>query len=257
MGYGTIAVKIFLRCGKNTEFFQNSKEIRRACIQLSQTIKRLETELGTPLFVHMANKISLNEQGECFYKDISHILDSLEQAKAKVRDMEGSVSGEIKVLALANRRMVTQAIEKFSSRYPDVNFLLSHMENENIEKYDMIISCTPMTDSGYATCELLTEQLALAVCATHPLADAQHLDIGSMREQKFITMHNHSYIYNITQQICRNAGFVPTVSWQGQFSDSIVLKNLEGVYRTTYLSVKNDRYVTKAARLFADMLQTP
>ena len=54
---------------------------------VSQTVKRLETELGARLFVRESNKIALNETGKKFFNKISKALTLIEEGKAEVKSL--------------------------------------------------------------------------------------------------------------------------------------------------------------------------
>ena len=50
---------------------------------VSQSVRRLEKELGCELFFRSANRISLNENGKRFYGGVQRALNALEEAKNK------------------------------------------------------------------------------------------------------------------------------------------------------------------------------
>ena len=63
---------------------------------LSQQIKRLEEEVGTPLFRRLTRGVELTEAGEAFYEDACKILAlsdaALEKARGIARGLNGNLS---------------------------------------------------------------------------------------------------------------------------------------------------------------------
>jgi len=53
---------------------------------VSQSVRRLEKELGVSLFDRYANRIVLNERGKMFYETSKNVLDKLDNAKKLVCD---------------------------------------------------------------------------------------------------------------------------------------------------------------------------
>ena len=78
---------------------------------ISQSIKRLETELSVPLFDRSANRITLNAQGAAFYQKAKAALALLEDARAEVTDQGNA--GVIRLSIRTNRRVVMQTVEAF------------------------------------------------------------------------------------------------------------------------------------------------
>ena len=52
---------------------------------LSQTIKKLESELHTPLFIQQTNGISLTDAGQLLYEDAKKIILQLEETVQKIQ----------------------------------------------------------------------------------------------------------------------------------------------------------------------------
>lgn len=258
---------------------------RKYCVptsSISQTIKRLETELGTELFSRRKNQIFLNEQGRLFYQGAKAALDRLEDTRLQLRDAQGAISGEIRILALTNRRIVVQTIERFKADYPAVSFVLSHSHNARQDDFDIIIADAAFQAESRTRQVLVSEDIHLAVRAGHRLAEQEVVQFSDLRQERFITMSAGASLHTITHQLCRNAGFlpevaietddpyyvrkyvemglgvalVPTLSWKGQISGELILKPLSPtVRRDTCAFLPMDRYLPRPAMLFTQMLR--
>ena len=71
----------FCDAAQTENFSKTAKKYLVPPSNISQSIKRLENELETPLFERQANKIKLNNSGLLFYKNAKSALELLENAK--------------------------------------------------------------------------------------------------------------------------------------------------------------------------------
>lgn len=246
---------------------------------VSQTIKRLESDLGVSLFDRQHNKITLNEHGKILYEYVSKALDLLEEGRTRLRDADGDPSGEIRLLICTNRRLVTRAIERFQSQYPSVSFLLDHQANDGID-YDVIISDDLSLGAKRQARRLLTERMLLAVHEDHPLAKKERVSLSELSEESFVAMHESSRLYCLTKKICEEAGFtpkiaircddpyyvrqyvalglgvclVPEISWKNLLPPHVVLKSMGCDPRVTYAFLKTNGYRSRACECFLDIL---
>lgn len=79
---------------------------------LSQTLKRLETELGTPLFERRGRRIVLNGAGKIFLKYCDDILSSLDSAEKEISEYIGSEKSDIHILVESTSLMILEVAEK-------------------------------------------------------------------------------------------------------------------------------------------------
>ena len=135
----------FCNAAETENFSKTAKVYNVPASNISQSIHRLEAELGIKLFDRTANRISLNEKGRQFYEDIKKSLVLIDNAKAKMHEQD-EVSGEIRILALTNRRIATKAIEIFEREYGGVSFFINHSPDEDTDKYDLIITDSDVSE---------------------------------------------------------------------------------------------------------------
>lgn len=93
---------------------------------LSQQIRQLENELGSPLFVRLTRGVELTEAGKGFLQDAQAILAQVEMAKIRVERIGRGEVGQIR-LGVAGatyfQPRVTEVILAFREACPDVRLL--------------------------------------------------------------------------------------------------------------------------------------
>ncbi|MBQ8310144.1 MAG: LysR family transcriptional regulator [Clostridia bacterium] len=270
----------FCDAAKTENFSQTAKKFHVPPSAISQSVHRLETELSTVLFYRDANRVKLNSEGKLFYDAVKDALTSLENAKAKLEERKNGVCGEIRLFIGANRRSVTLAIEKYRALYPRVSFLLNHSTLNDVSAYDLVISHDLARCAGMERRLLRREKLYLAMSRMHPLADRERLTLSDCAGESFVSMHEGSSLREVTETACKNVGFLPkfTVqsddpayvrkyvelgmgvvlapefSWDGQFSDRVILRDVGEIYRDTYLFFHHFATQPLYVRRFAEML---
>lgn len=73
--------RYFLAAARYENLTKAAEDLHIAQPALSQSIKRLETELGVSLFDRKNHRIELNEQGKLLKKRLIPILESIDNLK--------------------------------------------------------------------------------------------------------------------------------------------------------------------------------
>ncbi len=239
----------FCDAAETQNFSETAKNFTVPTSNISQCIKRLESELGVSLFERSANKIELNERGRFFYEEVRQALDLLEGAKKAARTHEDTK--ELVICVHAHRRIVMQAITRFRLIEPHVKLIIRH-DIINAREADFVISDSELELPDFRRSILLQERMLLAARK----GDIPN-SIDELAHRPFIAMSQGSNLLSITQRICRDMGFsprialhsedpyyfrqclelglgvafVPALTWRGQFSDQIELRELGQYYR--------------------------
>ena len=254
-----LQLRYFCDSAETQNFSKTAKRFLVPTSNISQSVKRLEHELGIELFEHRANKIILVEAGRLFYEKARAALDTLDAATREAMGDSSKTVREIKLLVLCNRRLIMDAIDRFKKDNRNVSFVIRH-ELEADMDYDLLIS--DKSPYGYSQKHVLVEDdILLAIGKDNPLASRESLSVSDLRGEHFITMPQGRSLYHLTHSICLDAGFSPTISlltddpsyirqhvelglgiafipscsWKGLFSDNVTLRSLGDFKRTTYV----------------------
>jgi DNA-binding transcriptional LysR family regulator len=274
-----LQLEYFIDAAKTENFSHTAKKYRVPTSNISQTVKRLESELGVKLFDRTANRISLSEDGKIFYDGVVKGLEEINNAKERILARDGEVGGEITLLIETNRRLVTKAIEGFRLILPSVSIIISHTYDENV-RYDMIVSDVLPAKGEYEARHLVSEPMRLAVLRDTVTHEKK---LADYRDKRFVSMGKSSRLYKFVLDICLKCGFtpdiaiqtddpyyvrkyvemglgvavVPDVSWRGLFSEKVELVDIGDFSRSTYLylpiSAKRNSASDKLAEMICDI----
>ena len=191
----------FCSACETENFSKTAKAYSVPTSNISQSIHRLEDELGTTLFDRTSNSVVLNEKGKLFYEKVKSALILIHEAKSKLCE-QNEVFGEIKILVQTNRYLITQTIEQFQVKYNEVTFFINHSADDVWEKYDLIISDRIPEKKNLKKHLLIVDNLNLALKKSHPLAQKDVITVKNLENEKFITMSNKSGLYKLTNEKC-------------------------------------------------------
>jgi len=249
---------------------------------MSQTISRLEKELGTTLFDRHNNRIHLNSNGRVFLEYTNKALLELENGIQAVTNESKEISGAINLLAIENRRFVLSCVERFAEENPDVNLSISHDYYGEYElNYDLIITSSPPRTQNYSFEPCIKERIVLNIHESHPFARRTELNLSELQDERFISMTSRSSLFSITYDSCHSCGFepfvpficddpyfvrkyvsekmgialVPEVSWEGRFRENTrLVKIVPEITTTSYIAWDNRRYLSPAINAFRAFL---
>ncbi len=273
-----LQLRYFIDAAATQNFSETAKKFYVPPSAVSQSIKRLEKELGVNLFARYANKIKLSENGILFEKKIKNALSLIDEAQKSL--LERSAEKKINLSIYTNRRIIMQTVEKFSRLYPDTEIVTKYFFSPDTEQVDLVISDTPLWNLDMHREELLSEHIVLAVHKDDPLSKKHVIAPQELADKPFICTNKNSSLYSITQKICEDMGFsprivihsddpyyirkcidlglgislVPSVSWRGQFSDQVVLKKIGNHKRTTYVYKNSNMFASEHIKNFLTLL---
>jgi len=183
---------------------------------MSQTISRLEKELGKPLFDRQKNRLTLTKEGEAFLNFVTTSMAELDKAVQAMHYDNDTLGGELTLLVQQQRSKLVDCIVKFRKLYPDVSFRIFYMQDRNdLNEYDLCISYKPPHEKYSESKCLITEKLHLMVAVTHPLASKPFVRMEELKEEEFAFLDKNSSLWHYTQHLCHQAGLEPRISMIG------------------------------------------
>ena len=250
---------------------------------MSRSISRLEAELGVKLFDRSHNKITLNENGVEFSKSVQAVLKQLDDAIDLVKDDEKKPCGEVHLLSLQYRPLLTSYVSAFVRKHPEVSFNISH-KYEDLKTFERGL-CISSYEPTNVQCEsqlLLREELVLAVAKEHALAKKDSVKLSELRDEYFLLLSQSNSLWRIPMAHCHKYGFefqpglecndtyclwnyihenvgvafISPLSWCSFPLDKLKLLKVDepDFYRDTYLYWPKNVKLSHTTRLFAEYI---
>ena len=139
--------RVFYAVAKNKHMTKASEELCISQPAISQSIKKLEDQLGGVLFLRSNKGMELTEEGKMFYEYVKGALELINNAENEFTAFKELSKGEIKIgcSTTLTKLVLMDAIKDFHKDYPNVeinitNDLTSNLINDlEMGKLDFVI----------------------------------------------------------------------------------------------------------------------
>lgn len=202
---------------------------------LSQYVKKVEAELGAPLFDRMSKPLKLTYAGEIYLRTEKRIRQLKREMRQQIDDLSKLKKGHLSIGSSHYRSsyLLTNVLPVFKERYPGIEISLEEGTTVELEEYamngvtDFSIVLLPLTYPALAYEELFQEEVLLAISSKHPLArfakkDLGHLppypqiDFSLLRDEPFIIMKPGQKLRLSFFDLCEKAKFKPNIILESQ-----------------------------------------
>ena len=139
--------KVFYVVAKNKHMTKASEELYISQPAISQSIKKLEEQLGGTLFLRSNKGMELTEEGKMFYEYVKGALELINNAENEFTSFKDLSKGEIKIgcSTTLTKLVLLDTIKEFHLKYPNINInvtndLTSNLINDlKLGKLDFVI----------------------------------------------------------------------------------------------------------------------
>lgn len=207
----------FIEIARQRSFTRAAGRLHMAQPALSQQMKNLETELGTPLFNRGRKEVQLTAAGKAFLPRAEGLLIQAEAAKAIVSDVAQLRGGKLSIAAIpsVSACLLPEVIHRFSKQHAQVALQLIEDSSERVADCvesglaDIGFLQLPASKSAFKAQPLITEPFVLLVGKTHALARQKTVQLQQLSAESFIFYKGRAR--DTALESCRKAGFEPHI----------------------------------------------
>ena len=120
--------KVFYAVAKNKHMTRASEELHISQPAISQSIKKLEEQLGGTLFLRSNKGMELTEEGKMFFEYVKGALELIKNAENDFTSYKDLTKGEIKIgcSTTLTKLLLLDTINEFHKKYPNINFQIEN-----------------------------------------------------------------------------------------------------------------------------------
>jgi DNA-binding transcriptional LysR family regulator len=166
---------------------------------LSMSVRALEDELGTPLFIRHSRRVTLTAAGHAFLPEARRALTAVQTARAAVSGTQGLTRGELSIgisqVPPPVDRLVG-VITEFRRAHPGVCVAIQQDSSagtlERVVRGDVDLGLCSLTSTPHhslSTIVLATSDLHLACARGHRFATRDIVTLEEIAEEPFVDMH--------------------------------------------------------------------
>lgn len=216
-----LQLQYFCRLAESQHVTRTARELNISQPALSATIKKLENELGAPLFTREGRNITLSPYGKIFRDYVEEAFLSLENGRRAVADMWNGDALSLTV-GLLEPLSWKDMIREFSLLYPGITLNVLSIEysrftdsllDGQIDLYLGGINGMKPNELTRVHTEVLREDdMVIMMPESHPLAGRKTVDLRELKNEAFINLTPGSNFQEFINSLFKEAGFEPRIS---------------------------------------------
>ncbi len=220
-------LEYFLEAARQRNFTRAAARLHLAQAALSEQIRKLESELGTPLFNRGRRESVLTAAGETLRIHAEALLDRAEAARCAVQDLAGLRGGRLTIGAIpsVSACLLPAAIAAFRKRHPLVELALLEGTSEAVAQWvesgrvEFGIVQLPTTGGSFDEHVLFTEPFVALVAKTHSAAKQRSISLAKLAHESFVLYKGRAR--DTALAACRAAGFEPRIACESSELETI------------------------------------
>lgn len=185
-------LKYFIKTAELLNFSEAARSLFITQSTLSQQIKALEDELGSPLFFRDSHSVSLTECGQRLLPLARQTVTDADTCKTKIQDLQEMVSGTLNIGATYSfSPILKETIKNFIDKYPGVRLNITNKSMEELmdllrrREVDFVLAFKP--NETYEEIEsrvLFEDHLSVIMNRNHPLAGSESITVDELRKHR-------------------------------------------------------------------------
>ena len=190
-------LEFFLKIVEEGSFSRAAERAFRTQPAVSLAIRRLEEEIGAPLFDRSQKSPTLTETGQVFHGYAQRIISLRDQARAAVKELSELRTGRVRVGANESTSLylLPEVILAFRARHPQVKVEIYRHASERLPReildrnVDLALTANEPLDRDLEGFPILKDELILIMSPSHTLAGRDAVSVPELGSESFLA-HN-------------------------------------------------------------------
>lgn len=213
-------LQYFVTLAETSNFHRAAERLHISQPPLTVAIRKLEQELGAPLFDRNPRGVTLTAAGEAALEPARTTLAQAEQVRQAVKQGITGERGRLTIgfVGSATFELLPRLIEPFRRRYSAVELVLNEGNSVEIQSrieagsLDLGLVRLPLQRNSRITTQVVErDHMVVALPSSHPLARKRRLDLRQLVDQPFVVHSEISVLRATTVAACQNAGFIARI----------------------------------------------
>lgn len=206
-------IRYFLETARTKHITNSAKNLHISQPALTQAIRRLEADLGVPLFAAKGRNIVLTEYGKYLQKRLEPLIRQIDDIPEQLKMMVALEGETIHMNVLAASSLVMEAIIEYKKEHKDINFQLH--QNVESELYDIAVTTKLFYQGGDEKHSFAyAEEIYLAVPENEKYQGKDSVCLAETKEEGFISLLGSREFRYICDRFCQHAGFTPKIIFE-------------------------------------------
>lgn len=237
-----------------------AEQLHLAQPAISMTLKKLEKQLGFPLFDRRQGRLHLTAEGEQLYQHAERILHTLHLAEQDMAALQSGHSGEvcIGIPSMLGSFYFPPLLMAFKHRYPGLTLRIEEAGTQHVlaklcqGQLGLGIVMTSALPPQLTGLPLLREEMVAVVNSDHP---ARHGDTISMHDflSQELAVFRHGFFHReYIEEMARKTGVRPHIGFESNLIPLLKAVVRQGFAITSFLRMVVDNDPDLFAVSFAE-----
>jgi len=190
-------LEFFLKVIEEGSFSRAAERVFRTQPAVSIAVRRLEEEIGAPLFDRSQKTPTLTEAGKIVYDYAQRIIALRDQARESVVELQTLQRGRVRIGANESTSLylLPQIILTYRESYPNVKVEIYRHVSERLPRevldrnVDFALMAYEPVDRDLEAFQVLKDELVLIMHPKHPLAKRESVAVKELGKESFLA-HN-------------------------------------------------------------------
>ncbi|MFI6764896.1 LysR family transcriptional regulator [Streptomyces sp. NPDC050355] len=184
-------LRYFVAVAEELHFGRAAARLHMSQPPLSRVIKRLESDLGSPLLHRSAAGVTLTPAGATLLDEARALLDRAERVRARVAAAAGTATLTVGMLADGSDRGAARLAAAFRRRHSGVEIRIRETDLTDptcglrAGLVDLALTRAPFDETGLNVYELRTDPVGAVLCADDPLARRDRLALADLADRRW------------------------------------------------------------------------
>lgn len=223
-------MRYFARVAQDGNFSVAASKLDISQPALSKVIKKMEDEVGAPLFHMFQRRQRLTDVGELLLKKVARVINEYDGI-VESNEMDKMIyQGQVYlgIPPIAGTCYFSEFLAGFSQEYPGIKLRISEEGTERIRAdvsaglLDVGCVSAPVSDSLFDHVRFVRDPYCLVVGTRHPLAGRTSVRLEELKQEAFILSGEEYAVSHTIRAACCEVGFEPNVALISSRWDFIV-----------------------------------
>lgn len=223
-------LRVFREAAKAGGFTRASEALHLSQSTISLHIKRLEEELGCPLFLRTRKRVYLNEAGQLLLQYVERIFQEIKNAEMAVQELHQLERGIIRLGSGATTvtYLLPRILGAYQRKYPQIELVVVTGSSESLaqalhqQTLDLAVVMQPVLPAlAIEILPILKEELVFVINSAHPLANKEWLSPEDISDVPFISFLQGSAMQNQLDRHFNRIGIKPRIAMEMENIEAI------------------------------------
>jgi LysR family transcriptional regulator, hydrogen peroxide-inducible genes activator len=223
-------LRYLIEVAKCRSFTRAADECHVTQPTLSHQIKKLEEEVGEPLFQRRKKGAFLTPLGERIFQHANSILETVETVRQEASAFSAETQGQLRVgiIPTVAPYFLPRLLSTCRKKHPGITFQVTEDPTDSLlaamrrGALDVLVLSPPIVGDDLKFKDLFEDEFLLAAPPNHALARAKNIGMGDLRSYPMILMNDAHCLRGQTLSLCKRAGFTPQVFIQSAQLDTVL-----------------------------------